>query len=123
MNALTRMALPVPAVGTAIGEAGDAYVASLQIQISVDGQPLLTMSGMAFEWFMLSMRLRHLAFHPRSRAFVPGEMKAPSMTRHIGRDWASIDSSASEVEGLIDTARTIETACRDAVTVSWSQIN
>lgn len=123
MNSLTRMALPVPAVGTALGDAGDAYVASLQIQISVDGRPLAVMGGTAFEMLMLSVRLRHLAFHWRTRAFVAGEMKAPSLAALIGRHWCSIDSSASEAEGLLDAAREIDDACRDASVVSWSQIN
>lgn len=123
MNALTRMALPVPAVGTAIGEAGDAYVDSLGIQISVDGRPLTVMGGTAFEWFMLSLKLRHLSFHPRTRAFMPGEMKAPAMTRTIGQNWSSLDSASTEIKGLLDTAAGIENACRDAAIVSWSQVN
>lgn len=123
MNSLTRMALPVPAVGTALGDAGDAYVASLQIQISVDGRPFTVMGGTAFEMLMLSIRLRHLSFHPRTRAFVPGEMKAPAMTKAIGRDWSSLDGNATEVEGLLDAARDIENACRDASVVCWSRIN
>ena len=124
MNSVTRMAMPVPTLGSALTEDGDAYVDSLSIQLSIDGKPLLTMTGTQFEWLMSSARIRHLAFHPRTRAFVPGEMKAPALTERIERYWSAIDDASSEAgHGLRENADTVATAARSAGMVSWSQVN
>lgn len=122
MNHLTRTALPVPALGTAISDEGDAYVASLMIEINVDSTHTLTVDGTSFEMIMSAIRLRHLAFAPRTRALVAGEMKAASFTAAISRHWSSIDSMAEEPR-LLEVAGTLETFTRDASAISWKQTN
>lgn len=123
MNAIMRMALPVPAIGTAIGDEGDAYVASLAITVSVDGQPVGTLPGDVFEAIVTSMRVRHLAFHPRTRAFTAGSMKAPALVAAIDRNWSSIDGFAIEVDGLREAAQALRDAANGKSGVSWVQAN
>lgn len=120
---LKRIALDVPATGTALGDAGDAYVASLQIDLRVDGRSIATVDGTAFEAIMSALRLRHLCFHPRTRAFKPGSMGAWAMAQSIDRHWASIDSHASEIDGIRETADAMLAACRGAETAAWFQAN
>lgn len=123
MSDLIRIALPVPATGTALGDAGDDYVASLSVGILVDGVPLDALDGDTFEAIMTATRLRHLAFHPRTRAFVPGEMKAASLHAAIERHWSSIDAHASELPDLTRIADIVAKSIRTATTVAWMQMN
>lgn len=122
MNHLTRMALPVPALGFALGEDGDAYIASLAVGILIDGKSAMTVSGPTFETIMMCLRLRHLAFSPRTRSLIPGSMKAPSFASYVDRYWSALDSSAEET-ALTETADSLATLARDAETISWSQAN
>jgi len=123
MTDLTRMALPVPATGTALGQPGDDYVASLIVGITVDGAPLDVIDGPTFEAILSATRLRHLGFHPRTRAFIPGEMKAPSLHAAIERHWSSIDAHAAELPDLPRIADIVAKSIRTATTVAWLQMN
>ena len=123
MTTPTRIALPVPAPGTALGDAGDAYVASLQIGILVDGAPLDMLEGPAFEAIMSACRLRHLGFHPRTRGFVEGEIMAASLHRAIERHWASIDAHAAEMPDLPRIADVLARSIATATTIAWIQMN
>lgn len=120
---LKRMALDLPAVGTALGDAGDAYVASLQIDLRVDGKAVATIDGTTFEAIMSALRLRHLCFHPRTRAFQPNSMGAWAMAQSIERHWSSIDSYGDEIADIRDTADMVLTSCRAGGTVAWFQAN
>lgn len=121
MTNLTRMALPVPGVGSALTEKGDEYVASLLVEIVIDGQVALTVTGTAFEEIMSAVRLRHLAFHPRMRALMEGHIKAPSLVAAIERHWSAIDSHGDAQ--LNETADTIVTLARAVESVTWNQAN
>ena len=120
MTQPSRMALPVPPVGTALGDAGDAYVASLQVEILVDGRVLVTVDGTAFEEIVSAIRLRHLAFHPRNRGLLSNRMKAASFCAAIDRHWSSVDSYGPRTAGIADT---VATAARTADFVGWAQAN
>lgn len=118
-----HMALPVPPIGHAIGCEGDAYIASLLIELTVDGERMEPIDGATFEAMMTAARLRHLCFHPRTRAFIPNEMKAPILARLFERHWSSIDSLSSDLECIVAcTDRTIERA-KGGTLISWRQIN
>ena len=123
MNTPIRMALDVPALGTAISDEGDAYVDSLAISVAIDGKPPVVLTGTAFEAIMTALRLRHLCFHPRTRAFTAGSMKAPNLVAAIDRHWSSIDGAAYEIDGLRESADTIRTMALGAVEASWTQTN
>lgn len=107
------VSLPMPMSGSAIGEAGDAYVESLRVAIEVDGQAVATVTG----------TMRHIAFHPRTRALIGGSMKAPSFAAAVDRHWSSIDSTGFAVAGLTETADTMATHARTGTTISWRQVN
>jgi hypothetical protein len=123
MTALTSPALPVPALGTALGPAGDAYVASLQVALKVDGQPVGILDGPRFETLMLALRLRHLAFHARTRALIPGQVPAATLDAAIARYWAALDAHAVDTPGLLATAEALELAVRGAGVLTWAQAN
>ena len=119
---MTRMPLPVPPAGTGIGEAGDAYVASLDIGFFVDDAAPIVVDGTVFEEIMSAIRLRHLVFHPRTRSFLVGSMKASSFVAAVDRYWASIDSFGPRAAEIADTLATAARA-DGAQTVSWNQVN
>jgi len=120
MNDIVRLALPVPPIGTSLGDAGDAYVSSLAIQIAADGQPVAMITGTIFEELFDAVRLRHLGFHPRTRAFVAGSIPSDHLRAAIERLWASIDSYGDDV---FAAAETISAAAAVSKSVAWSQTN
>ncbi len=108
-----RIALPIPRVGTALSEDGDAYVASLDVVLRAPGGTV-ALDGTTFESLTMAVGLRHLAFHPRSRAAIPGAIPATAMARHIEANWSSVDSHG--VEGAAERVLAI---CADGGEVGW----
>lgn len=120
---LVPMAHAVPAPGRALGPAGDAYVASLLVDIFVDDTKVATLPGETFEQLMTAAQVRHLAFHPRTRGLIGGMMKALSLNTRIERNWSSIDSFASENPELATIANQLVADLALGSVVLWSQAN
>lgn len=123
MTQTVRIALPVPAAGHGIGDEGDAYVSSLLVEITVDGQVMTRIDGTAFELLVTAARLRHLAFHPRTRAFVPGNMKSRSLAERLERNWSCVDSLSSLHPGLVELAESTIACGRRGMVAAWRQVN
>ena len=119
--------IPAPKAPTvdALGEAGDRYVAALAVRVFVhaadraDPIDVVLVPGDRFEAIMTALRLRHLAFHPRTRAFVPNCMKAAGWTRHVDLHWAHLDSYSDEMPEVTAIADAITASARGAHEVSW----
>lgn len=127
-----RTALPVPALGHALGQSGENYIASLDISIGGgddDGSILTTgdgsilTTGDVFEMLMLAIGLRSLAFAPRSLAFTPNGIDAIKLSNRIDANWSSIDSSARDMPEVLEIANDIQEAARHWTRVSWTQFN
>lgn len=43
----------------------------------------------------MAVGLRHLAFHRRTRAAMPGSVTAAAMSRRIGTGWAAVESNGA----------------------------
>lgn len=120
MNNIAPMARPVPALGLAQTEAGDAYVGSLRIEFVADDGETLALDGHDFEDLMGVIGLRHLAFDARTRALKDGQVKAANLLARIDRNWSSIDMLGAIVSSI---AGDVQALAKGAETISWRQTN
>lgn len=120
MNQPMRIALPVPAAGTALGGSGEAYVASLVVKVEDDNGVTTNTGGDTLEMLLIAMRIRHLAFDPRSFAFRTLSMDAAKFVKLVDANWSSIDASGQEVIDLADAAVSI---AKGANTITFTQVN
>ena len=123
MNAPVRMALPVPAAGTALNGSGEAYIASLRIFAQCDetnGGIGTATTGDIFETLLTTVGMRAKAFHPRTFAFTPFSIDAPKFAAMLERNWSSIDASGPDV---VDLADILAVFGKNALTVSFRQVN
>lgn len=117
---LTRIALPLP--GCAISDEGDRYVASLDVRIAGEDGSVET-TGDMLEELLTAIRLRHLAFHPRTRAMTPYAMKALTLVAAIDRHWSSIDTHDEGAGRLLTFATQVQALARASGIISWWRTN
>lgn len=118
---LTTMALPVPAPGTALNGSGEAYIASLQIQIDCGADKgYAETTGDVLETLLMAVSLRGIAFHPRTFAFSPFGVNGSKFVALLERNWSSIDAAGSDVVNL---ANTLIDFGKRSQRISFQQIN
>lgn len=119
---MTRTGAGAPAHAAASAAiAGEAYVASLRIEISGDGTgQRVQLDGRTFESVMLALQIRQLAFETRTRAFRAHSMPALTLTQKIDRLRPAIEALDNpEALTAVDRLRDIAELSNE---VSWTEI-
>lgn len=117
-----RMALQAPIAGSG-PDAADAYVASLSVEILIDGRSIAVIEGERFETIAYALRIGHLAFSPRSRAFKPGSMDCDAFVRRMDLHWSAVDACGREDDRLTGVAEALRAAAAGRNVIAWSQEN